>query len=303
MANRYAETLIMNWDDLRYFLAVAREGQMLGAARRLGVSQARLSRHIASLEQAVGTRLFNRTTRGCTLTSDGKILINTAERMEAETQSAAQDLQKREEVSGTIRIGAPDGFGSAFLAPRLGRFRTAYPDLRIQLVPAPRSFSLSEREADLAIMVGRPTKGRLRVRKLVDYSLSLYAAKSYLERAGKPNDISNLMGHTLIGYVDDLIYTPELNYAGDVIKDWRPDIEVSTAIGQFEAVRAGAGIGILHDFMADGLPDLERLFCGATVKRSYWMVWHENQGVTRRVQAVADLIDAFVREDRQKFNH
>ena len=172
----------MNWDDLRYFLAVAREGQMLGAASRLGVSQARLSRHIAALEDAVGARLFDRTTRGSTLTLDGEALFATAERIEAEVLSGTANMQGRDEVAGTIRVGAPDGFGSAFLAPRLGRFREAYPDLRIQLVPVPRSFSLSEREADLAIMVGRPEKGRLRVRKLVDYALGLYASKDYLDR-------------------------------------------------------------------------------------------------------------------------
>lgn len=203
----------MNWDDLRYFLAVAREGQMLGAAARLGVSQARLSRHIAALETSVAARLFDRTTRGSVLTPDGEALFETAERIEAELLSGLSTMQGEDEIAGTVRIGAPDGFGSAFLAPRLNRFRSAFPRLRIQLVPVPRSFSLSEREADIAIMVGRPDKGRLRVRKLVDYSLGLYAARSYLERAGTPDDINDLSAHTLVGYVEDLIYTPELNYA------------------------------------------------------------------------------------------
>lgn len=291
----------MNWDDLRYFLAVAREGQMLGAATRLGVSQARLSRHVAALEEAVGARLFDRTTRGSTLTEDGRALFKTAERIEAEVLAGAARMRGRDEVAGTIRIGAPDGFGSAFLAPRLGRFRAAYPDLRIQLVPVPRSFSLSEREADLAIMVGRPDKGRLRVRKLVDYSLGLYASEDYLARAGQPGKVDDLGSHTLIGYVDDLIYTPELNYASEFVRDWRSDVEVSTAIGQFEAVRAGTGIGICHDFMASTSSGLVRLFPELSVTRSYWIVWHENQAVARRVQAVAELLDRIVRDERHLF--
>ncbi|MGA7690644.1 MAG: LysR family transcriptional regulator [Jiangellales bacterium] len=291
----------MNWDDLRYFLAVAREGQMLGAAGRLGVSQARLSRHIAALEDAVGARLFDRTTRGSILTPDGEALFATAERVEAEVLSGVADMQGREEISGTVRIGAPDGFGSAFLAPRLGRFRKAYPDLRIQLVPVPRSFSLSEREADIAVMVGRPDKGRLRVRKLIDYSLGLYAAQSYLDHAGSPRFIDDLTTHSLVGYVEDLIYTPELNYAREFAMDWQSDIEVSTAIGQFEAVRAGAGIGICHDFMAAGVSGLVRLFPNLSVTRSYWIVWHENLRVARRVQAVAELLDQIVRKDRGLF--
>lgn len=291
----------MNWDDLRYFLAVAREGQMLGAAGRLGVSQARLSRHVAALEEAVGARLFDRTPRGSTLTPDGEALFATAERVEAELLSGVSDIRGREEVSGTVRIGAPDGFGSSFIAPRLGRFRSAFPDLRVQLVPVPRSFSLSEREADIAIMVGRPDKGRLRVRKLVDYSLGLYAAKTYLERAGTPRSVEALGSHSLVGYVDDLIYTPELNYVHEVARDWHSDIEVSTAIGQFETVRAGAGIGICHDFMVSGTSGLVRLFPEISITRSYWIVWHENLRVARRVQAVADLLDQLVRDDRHLF--
>ena len=291
----------MNWDDLRYFLAVAREGQMLGAAQRLGVSQALLSRHIAALEGAVGARLLDRTTRGSTLTPDGEALFASAERIEAEMLSGLAQLRGQEDIAGTIRIGAPDGFGSAFLAPHLGRFRDAYPDLRIQLVPVPRSFSLSEREADIAIMVGRPDKGRLRVRKLIDYTLGLYAARSYLDRAGRPDTIGDLKTHSLVGYVDDLIYTPELNYTGAFLRDWQSDIAISTAIGQFEAVRAGAGIGILHDFMAAGEPDLTCLFPELAVTRSYWIVWHENLRVARRVQAVADLLQTVVREDRALF--
>ncbi len=291
----------MNWNDLRYFLAVAREGQMLGAAGRLGVSQARLSRHVAALEEAVGARLFDRTTRGSTLTEDGAALFATAERIEAEVLAGVAEMRGAKDVAGTVRIGAPDGFGSAFLAPRLGRFRDAYPELRIQLVPVPRSFSLSEREADLAIMVGRPEKGRLRVRKLVDYTLGLYASDDYLARAGTPWTPDDLSAHTRIGYVEDLIYTPELNYARELVRDWRSDVEVSTAIGQFEAVRAGAGIGICHDFMAAGERALVRLFPELSASRSYWLVWHENLRVARRVKAVAELLDRIVREDARVF--
>lgn len=293
----------MNWDDLRYFLAVAREGQMLGAASRLGVSQARLSRHVAALEEAVGARLFDRTTRGSTLTPDGEALFAAAERIEAEVLSGVADIQGRDEISGTVRIGAPDGFGSAFLATRLGRFRLAYPNLHVQLVPVPRSFSLSEREADIAIMVGRPDKGRLRVRKLVDYSLGLYASHAYLEQAGYPQEAADLASHSLVGYVDDLIYTPELDYTREFAKDWHSDIEVSTAIGQFEAVRAGAGVGICHDFMAADEPGLMRLFPDLSVTRSYWLVWHENQAVARRVKAVVELLDEIVRDSGDLFLH
>ncbi|MEO0763601.1 MAG: LysR family transcriptional regulator, partial [Pseudomonadota bacterium] len=190
----------MDWDDARYFLAVAREGQMLGAAQRLGVSQALISRRIASLEAVVGTRLLDRSTRGCVLTEDGRTLMAMAERVEAEMLGGLARLGRAgEAVSGTVRIGAPDGFGSAFLAPRLGRITAAHPALRIQLVPMPRSFSLSQREADIAVMVGRPEKGRLRVRRLTEYSLGLYASEAYLAAHGTPARPADLADHVLVG--------------------------------------------------------------------------------------------------------
>ena len=291
----------LNWDDARHFLAVAREGQILGAARRLGISQAKLSRRIAALEAAMGARLLDRTTRGSTMTDMGLNLFAAAERMEAEILAVVDHIDGEEGVAGTVRIGAPDGFGGAFLAPRLGALRSVCPGLRVQLVPVPRSFSLSEREADIAIMVGRPEKGRLRVRRLTDYTLGLYASRPYLERRGQPPTVAELQFHDLVGYVEDLVYTPELNYASDILKGWRSAVEVATAIGQVEAVRSGAGIGVLHDFMAAGDEDLVLLFPEIRIERSYWTVWHENLKSTRRVQAVVDFLDGIARAERMSF--
>ncbi len=292
----------MNWDDARYFLAVARAGQMLGAAHRLGVSQALLSRRLAALEEATGTRLMDRSPKGCTLTPAGEEMFAAAERAEAAMLGVEARIGGGEAtVTGTVRIGAPDGFGAVFLAPRLGRLREAHPDLTIQLVPITRSFSLPQREADLAIMVGRPDKGRLRIRKLTDYTIGLYASGDYLEREGTPNTPADLEGHTKVGYVEDLVPTPELHYASEFLRDWRSDIEVASATGQLEAVRAGAGIGPLHDFMTVGQTDLQRVLPDVTVSRSYWTVWHEAMRGTRRVEVVVEFLDRIVREDRALF--
>ncbi|WP_116084563.1 LysR family transcriptional regulator [Tropicimonas sp. IMCC34011] len=291
----------MDWDDAKFFLAVAREGQMLGAAKRLGTSQARLSRRVSALEEAVGARLLERTTRGSELTEDGQIIFEAAERMEAEMLESLARLQgRRGEVRGTIRIGAPDGFGAAFLAPRLHRLTHIYPDLRIELVPMPHAFSLSRREADIAVMVGRPDRGRLRVQRLADYTLRCYASAGYLARCGTPATPADLEGHDLVGYVEDMIPTSELAYAGEILPGWRSRIEVSTAVGQLAAVRSGAGIGIVHDFMAAG-SDLVPVLPGHIVTRTYWMAWHENLRVAQRVRIAAEFIEAEVREARTLF--
>ena len=293
--------LNMDWDDVRHFLAVARDGQILGAARRLGIRQAKLSRRIAALEAALGQRLLDRTTRGSALTEQGRALFAAAERVEADLLTVAAELAGPEDVTGTVRIGTPDGFGAAFLAPRLGALRAVNPGLRVQLVPVPRSFSLSEREADVAIMVGRPDKGRLRVRRLTDYTLGVYASRGYLARRGTPASPADLRAHDLVGYVEDLMQTPELAYATEVQRDWRATVEIATAVGQLAAVRSGAGIGVLHDFMAASLPDLVLLFPDLRILRTYWSVWHENRRADRPVQAVVAFLDAAARAERGLF--
>ena len=292
----------MNWDDVRIFLAVARAGQILGAARRLGLNHATVSRRIAALERALSARLFHRLTTGSELTPAGERLLLVAERMEADMISARAAIAgEGEAVSGTVRIGAPDGFGTVFLAPRLGRLVERHPGLAIQLVPVPRSFSLSRREADIAITVDRPTEGRLVAGKLVDYTLGLYASRAYARAHGLPEDAQALARHRLVGYVPDLVISPTLDYAAEFWRDWQARYSVSSALGQVEAVRSGAGIGILHTFIARAHPELVEVPVAPAIRRAYWLVYHESLRPLRRVQAVCAFIGELVERERTLF--
>ncbi|CUX10846.1 HTH-type transcriptional regulator DmlR [compost metagenome] len=292
----------MNWDDVRLFLSVARSGQFLSAARKLGVNHATLSRRISALEAAIGTQLFLRSTNGCELTEEGQRLLAGAERMETEMLNAQANLGRVDTaVAGTVRIGAPDGLGVSFLAPRLGRLTARYPDLKIQLVPVPRSFSLSQREADIAITIERPEQGRLMFSKLTDYSLGLYASADYLTEYGTPADIEALKRHRRIGYVEDLIFSPSLNFTGEIMRDWDAAFEISSATGQTEAVRSGAGIGILHNYIAGQYPELLRIMPHLTISRSYWTAYHESARQLVRVRTVVDFLQELVAEERRIF--
>lgn len=292
----------MNWDDVRIFLAVARAGQILGAARRLGINHATVSRRVAALEADLKVRLFRRLTTGSELTPAGARFLEVAERMEAEMIAARADLAADgDEVSGTVRIGAPDGFGVAYLAPRLGALTSQYRDLSVQLVPVPRSFSLSRREADIAITVDRPSEGRLVAGKLVDYTLGLYASKHYAAEHGLPARAEDLTAHGLVGYVADLVIDPALDYAPEFSPDWNARFSVSSALGQVEAVRAGAGIGILHSFIARDHDDLIRVDAIPSIRRAYWLVYHESVRPLRRIQAVSSFISRIVEQDRAIF--
>jgi DNA-binding transcriptional LysR family regulator len=292
----------MNWDDARIFLAVARTGQILGAARRLGLNHATVARRIDKLETALGAKLFRRHTAGSELTPAGERFLHVAERMEADLDAARAEVAgEDEEISGTVRIGAPDGFGVAFLAQRLGALTARHPALRIQLVPVPRSFSLSRREADIAITVERPSEGRLFAVKLVDYALGLYASRAYAQAHGLPAGPEELARHRLVGYVPDLVATPSLDYAAEFSPNWNAAFAVSSAMGQVAAVRSGAGIGILHAFIAREAADLVAAPAIAPIRRAYWLVYHESVRPLRRVQTASAFIIRAVEKERALF--
>jgi DNA-binding transcriptional LysR family regulator len=292
----------MNWDDARLFLAVARTGQILAASRRLGVNHATLSRRVSALEEALKTRLLIRRTSGCDLTTEGEAFLRAAERMETEMLAMQASIGRIDTaVAGTVRVGAPDGFGVSFLAPRLGRLTARHPELKIQLVPVPRSFSLSQREADIAITLERPEQGRLVSSKLTDYTLGLYASRDYLAENGRPETVEDLKAHRRVGYVEDLIFTASLNFTGEIMRSWDASFEISSATGQTEAVRSGAGVGILHDYIARQYPELVRVLPDNTIRRAYWTTWHESARDLTRVRTVAEFVQELVRQEHAIF--
>lgn len=292
----------MNWDDVRMFLAVARTGQILAASRRLGVNHATLSRRVSALEEALKTRLLIRRTNGCDLTAEGETFLRAAERMETEMLAAQASIGRIDTaVAGTVRVGAPDGFGVSFLAPRLGKLTARHPELKIQLVPVPRSFSLSQREADIAITLERPEQGRLVSSKLTDYTLGLYASRDYLAENGTPETVDELKSHRRVGYVEDLIFTASLNFTGEIMRSWDAGFEISSATGQTEAVRSGAGIGILHDYIARQHHELVRVLPANIIRRAYWTTWHESARDLARVRTVAEFLQELVRQEHDIF--
>jgi molybdate transport repressor ModE-like protein len=291
----------MNWDDIRIFLQVARQGQILGAAKSLGLNHATVARRLTALEESMGSKLVSRRTNGTELTLAGQRLLAHAEAMEAATLSAREASQVDSEVAGTVRIGAPDGFGVGFLAGRLAELADRHPGLRLELVPVPRAFSLSRREADIAVTLERPQQGRLVSRKLVDYRLGLFASRSYLTANGMPESLDALETHRLVGYVDDLIYSASLDYTDAYLRNWHSSLAVSSALGQIEAVRAGAGIGILHYFMAQRDDDLVPVLPQHLLSRSYWTVMHEDLRKIRRIVVVASFLAEIVQRDGAVF--
>jgi len=292
----------MDWDRVRIFLEVARTGQILGAAKRLGVNHATVARQLTALEQEMKTVLVKRDTTGCTLTRSGIALMATAERVESEFLKVGSQLAATSDgVSGTVRVGAPDGIGNYFLAEQLGALAEVHSELIIQLVPLPKSFSLSKREADITIALERPKEGRLITTKLTDYSLSVYASQQYLDRTPPIRTEEDLAGHLLVSQISDLIYSPALDYTSYFEGITLRRYECASVVGQVEAVRAGHGIGILHDYAARQYPELRRLLPEVKFVRSYWLISHPDTHTTRRVKEVHRYIASRVRAERKRF--
>ena len=291
------------WDDLRFFLAVAREGTLTGAARHLRTDHTTVGRRIRGLEESLAAKLFDRHTTGYTLTPLGHALLQHAERMEAVAISARAVIDEiNRPMSGLVRIGATDGFGTYFIAPRLGKLSNLHPSLEIQLLAMPRIFSLSRREADLSIGLAQPAEGRLYSRKVMDYELGVYASTEYLERSKKIEKVEDLRTHPFVSYVDELIYAKELNYVPRVDPAIRPTLKSSNPIAQLIAIASGFGVGVLPCFMADPEPLLRRVLVDEVVlHNTFWLITHADLRRLSRVRTVADFIYREVNAERTLF--
>jgi DNA-binding transcriptional LysR family regulator len=288
---------MQDWDNLRVFLAVARSGQFSAAGRRLKLDHATVARRIAALEAEAKAQLFQRRTTGAVLTSAGESLLAHAEAIEANILNATAELANAEAaVAGPVRIAAPEGFVSYFLVPRLAAFVRLYPEATLQLVPLVRSFSLARREADIAITIDRPNEGRLTVKKLTDYRVSLYASRRHLETVGPIGCEADLADRTLVTFVDDLVYSSSLDYAQPLVHATRNRFECVSVMAQIEAIRSGIGAGVIHDYAAQQFPDLVRVLPSFSDERSYWIVAHKSQRSLRRVAATYAFIEDEIRK-------
>ncbi len=292
-----------DWSHLRFFLAVARTGRLTTAAAQLSTDHATVSRRIAALEQSLAARLFERSPRGSVLTAAGERLLAHVEQMENVAAAIQNDIAGTDlALTGAVRIGAPDGFGSFFLAPRIGELCRRYPGLDVQLIAMPRIFSLSKREADIAIGLTRPTEGRLVSRKLTDYHLHLYASRAYLEANGPIRQVSDLSRHLMIGYIPDLIFTPELDYLPQIPGDLDVRLTSSNLVAQMQAALAGTGICVMPDFLVAGETDLVPVLAEeVTITRTFWLIMHADLRETARIRAAANFISDQVDRNRALF--
>ncbi len=290
----------MDWDNLRYFLELARSGTLVGAARRLEVDHTTVARRIQALEKQVGTALFSREADGHRLTEAGRRLQPQVEAMESAFLTVESTTPASNEgLSGLVRIGATEGFGTIVLAPQLALFAQQHPKLVIDLLAMPRLVHLSRREADIVISLERPARGPVVVTKLTDYVLRLYASRQYLAKHGAIRTREDLRGHTFISYVDDLLFSKELQYLDEL---YRPDsfaLRSTSILAQHQATVAGAGIAVLPAFIAQRDKSLRRVLPDeANFTRTFWMSVPAETRHLARMKATWDFLRETVEAQR-----
>ncbi|WP_028312902.1 LysR family transcriptional regulator [Derxia gummosa] len=292
----------MDWDNLRYFLELSRSGRLAVAARRLGVDHTTVSRRVQALETAVGQPLFVREAGGHVLTEAGRRLLPQAEVMESaclaiEPQPGAAALDDR--LSGLVRIGATEGFGTRVLAPALAAFGQRHPHVAVDLLAVPRLVSLSRREADIVVTLERPARGPYVLTRLTDYALRAYASPGYLAAHAPIKGVDDLRRHAFVGYVDDLLFSRELHFLDDLCRPERFALRSTSVLAQHEAAANGAGVAILPAFLADGDARLVPVLPAQTrVIRTFWMTMPEEIRHLARMRAVWEFLKGTVEGQR-----
>jgi len=275
------------WDDIRFFVAVAREGSLSGAARQLRVEHSTVARRVGALESQIGVRLFDRLPRSWALTDEGEALLAPAERLEHEVLAFARAAAANTAAQGTVRVSAPPAFASHFIVPLWAAQADRWPGIALDIAGELRSANLQRRDADIAIRFMRPTEPGLAARKLGELAFRLYAAPVWLTRPETD--------WRFLGYGDPPGNVPHQQLLAEMAGS-RPFVLRSNDLTALHnACRGGLGLAMLPDFMARGDDALVELPGeGRPVMREVWSVVHPDVRRSPRVRAVADALAEMV---------
>jgi DNA-binding transcriptional LysR family regulator len=292
---------LFDWNDLRFFLELARRGKLAAAALRLGVDHTTVARRIAALESQLGVALFDRENRGYQLNEDGRRLLAHAEKMEADSLALMDEIAPNlGGPVGTVRLATPEAFGSQFLARHCMSFHARNPGITLELVAETRSLNFSRREADAAITLAPPSHGRVVSEKIADYRLRLYAAPSYLQRHPPIVRLPDLRHHHFIWYVEDLLPLPELQMLDKTISDPHVIFRTTSVTGQAHAAEAGLGIALLPCYLADRIKGLTPVLPNElSVLRDLWLVVHAELRPEAHVDRVCQFLTGLVASERR----
>ncbi|MGO4711905.1 LysR family transcriptional regulator [Bradyrhizobium sp. 2TAF24] len=274
-----------DWEDLRHFVALAREGTLSAAARTLGVDHATVARRVAALEASTGLKLVDRRARTTTLTDDGRRIATVAAPMEEAAFAVGRAAQAAQPgVDGEVTISAPPTFASAVIAPQLVRLRQQYPGIRIRLMGEKRRASLSRREADLALRLLRPVESGLFVRRIGSFGFSLYGTPAYLKET-PPHALA------FIGYDATMADSPQEIWLRTIVGNREVVLRTNDLEAQIAAARSGLGLAALPHYLGDGDARLQRhAVTQKPISRDVWLLVHRDLRQVPAVRAVMTFL-------------
>ena len=289
--NEFGVAGMTDWDDYRFFLAVAEEGSLSAAAKQLRASQPTVGRRIALLEERLDVRLFERHPQGYSITPAGEAILDLARRLDSNVRDIGLRIKGQDtRFVGTVSISTPESMAIYWLIPRLSRLRHLHPGIRIEVHSAAAIADIARGEADLALRFDRPGDDDVLVAHKVGLAgFGMYAAAQYLQRRGTPLALEDLNGHAVIG--------PAGRLADTRIVEWLGGVAISEALacnsmlGVAAAVEAGLGIGILPHYMASPERKLQRLPPGIfETVLDVWLLVHPHTRGAAKMQAVIDFL-------------
>lgn len=295
---------MLDWNDLRYFLAVAQTGSTLAAGRALRVSQTTAARRVAALEQALGLVLFERRQAGYSLTPAGEALVERAATVEAAATAFADAAASHgREVSGLVRLTTEQLYAVTVLAPILRDLHEAHPAIRIELDTTEELRDLAAGAADVALRSAkRPTGGGLVGRRVAIDAWTVYCSRGYAAAHGRPHRPGDLHGHPLIGGGGEGVWRAYRAWLEKNGLEGAVVMHHGSPTGLLSAIRAGMGLAVLPCFVAEDDPDLVRCMPPvAGEERGLWLLTHERLRHTPRIRVVVDfLADRLTRLARQQ---
>lgn len=284
---------MFDWNDLRYFLAVARYGSTLAAGRALSLSQSTVQRRLAELERRIGRKLVKRHPTGYRLTELGEEMLPYAERIGQAVSAFEQRLDAaKRDVLGVIRVTCPEPIVSRITqSSLLDRFHARHPGLRVELVMSDKYLDLSKGEADVALRSGDAVDEELVGRKIGDSIWAVYASRKYIERHGKPERIEDLNQHSIIGFDETMANHRAAKWLKQVAPDAKIVARNNSVLGLVYAVKSGVGIAPLPAPIGDAEEGLVRVLGPIPELARIWRVLaHPDLRRTPRVSAFFDFI-------------
>jgi DNA-binding transcriptional LysR family regulator len=281
---------VPDWNDFRYFLAIARAGTFAGAARELGVEHTTVARRLTALEGALGTRLFIRGPEGLTVTAAGRDVLPLAEEIAARAQAIERRVAGEDSrVEGTVRVSVSEAISSYFVKQSTA-LRERHPALMMEMLIGNHASDLLRGEADLAVRARPVTEPDLVARKLVSAGWSMYASVDYVTRKGTPPAPEALAGHDVIAFDDSMAQTPGGTWFAAHAKGCQIAMRGNSVVAVLNAASCGMGVAVIPCFLGEQEPKLRRLTPRVLDARDIHLVVHPDLARVARVRAVMDFI-------------